>query len=152
MIHLDETAVLDLLDKAVAERGEEYRYVQPLVNAEIITYDVYGNLKIDTYQEFRCVYVEHSTGECRPSCLVGMVLYLAGVPLEHLDVGVNTTSTNLLNELTGLGVLTVTTEVYEIFLHAQIRQDSGDPWSVIAAGERNLTWMRLSHLLPRWMN
>lgn len=137
MIHLDGAAVLDLLDKAAAERGEEYKYVQPLVDIEEMASDIYGNLQVKTHKVKRCVYVDSSTGERRPSCLVGMALYLAGVPLEQLDVSFNTTSTHLLNQLGNAGALTVSVEVYEILRNAQMQQDSGCSWGVVAAGERN---------------
>jgi hypothetical protein len=137
MINLDETTVLDLLDKAVAERGEEYRYVQPLIDVEIMSFDIYGNFQADMQQIPRCVYVDKSTGERQPSCLVGMALYLAGVPLEQLDVRGDITSTNLLKQLSEAGVVTATNSVYEIFRRAQGRQDQGESWRKIAVGERN---------------
>lgn len=127
MIYIDEPRLLELLDKAVAERGESYKYEQVHIPAPGL-----GTVMIS-----RCMYVDKTTGYSRPSCLVGMVLYLAGVALEMLDVAPSVVANDLLTELHyNSGMLTVDTAVREHLIYAQDAQDRGTSWGTIAADVR----------------
>lgn len=59
MITIDRSTALSLLEQAVAERGPDY---------------VYPNVG-------HCTYTDNG----KPSCGVGLALYIAGVPLHRLE-------------------------------------------------------------------
>jgi hypothetical protein len=126
MIYIDEVRFFELLDKAVAERGSEYTYERVCGEPE--------NASLHFGQGF-CMYVDMSTGEKRPSCLVGMMLYLAGVPLETLHRDNYVPVDTLINYLSGREELIRLFPHYLIrnyFSDAQVRQDHGDTWGSIA--------------------
>lgn len=110
MINIDEQWVFDMLDKAIAERGENYAY------------------PTFAYGPVECLYVDHSTGERQPSCLVGLMLYMAGVPLEVLESYEGWVAEMMINVLPGVSC---TPYAKSLLGYAQGRQDIGMPWGDI---------------------
>lgn len=112
---IDEQRALDLLAKAVTERGEDY---------------VYERVNRDALHAGQCLYGEHG----QPSCMVGMALYLHGLPgraLDHLAGA----AADLYHDLDFL-----TPEASQVFERAQQHQDNGKSWGEayeVAARYRN---------------
>lgn len=123
MIELDLPIVMEYLDKAVAERGADFTYVRIPVPSSC-------GVAISS----RCLYVDASSGERRPSCIIGMAFYLAGVPLERLAALERNGPAGLLRLLADQGVVTWTGTGHEQVAAgsalgtAQISQDAGDTW------------------------
>lgn len=113
VIFIDKTTCMELLDKAVAERGEEYIYASPVKSL---------------FGEPKCVYVDTSTGERRPSCLVALVLYMAGVPLSKLEIYENVPARTMLKGLSDQNVIKSTPVVREALNKSQREQDMGSTW------------------------
>lgn len=120
MIHIDEDKFFELLDKAVAERGTEYVYEKAC--------------ETPSDGQSLCMYVDTRTGEMRPSCLVGLMLHLAGVSLETLHQNNYAPSNALLRYLGKREGLTLSPYdlVRDLFSYVQGRQDYGDTWGSIA--------------------
>jgi hypothetical protein len=125
MIYIDEIKFFELLDKAIAERGPEYIYEQACVESE--------DGILGSGQGF-CLYVDVSMGEMRPSCLVGLMLHLAGVPLDKLHQNNYAPSNGLLSWLERRGYITLSPHdlIHDYFAEVQSRQDHGETWGSIA--------------------
>jgi hypothetical protein len=92
---------VELLDRAVAEKGEDYIYPRSAGEAE-------------------CLYVEDG----QPSCIVGHVLFWKGLTLERIE-SIEGMSAFALNDYDWLDL----DEKAEALLwKTQSRQDSGVPW------------------------
>lgn len=108
-IEIDAAYAMELLDKAVNEKGWEH-----------VDQNAGG-------KGCRNVEWNEEGTERRPSCIVGHALYYAGVTLEALascDGAVQST-------VAGLGQhmdIEVTTNAMVIFHTAQYAQDSGESW------------------------
>lgn len=109
---IDAQRALDLLEKAVAERGEEY---------------VYQPVWFPGRSELSCVYVDQDE---QPSCIVGMALTLHGIPAETL-ARVNDFAADC------LPTEWVTTEAAYILRHAQRLQDRGLAWGAAVRNARS---------------
>jgi len=109
-ILLTNEVVSDLLDEALALRGE--RYVYPREDG------------------LTCTYVRDG----KPSCLVGVVLSLAGLPLDELvkadkaAYGTSEQADKLLVDLDLRGKIRMTHDVMRALSHAQMMQDGGETW------------------------
>lgn len=120
MINLDPETVLDLLDKAVADRGADYVY------QHIPTRSARGLVRPE------CLYVDNSTGEQRASCIVGDVLHRAGIGLDMLAEYEGSQPERLLSRMVLGNHITVRPEHREQLSMglgtAQLAQDHGLPW------------------------
>lgn len=106
MIKLDKATTKRLLDEAVAARGEDYVYEQPIADWCVYTYDG------------------------KPSCIVGHVLDAAGIPLEELERGDAGYwgAGRLVENLENKGLLETDYGTRQALIGAQWRQDDGDTW------------------------
>lgn len=98
-----------LLEEAVAEKGTDYVYADPWGNSP--TGD--GGMP--------CYYVHDD----QPGCIVGHVLYKAGVPLDALFEVEHSPADQA---VAGLDGLDVETWVYSLLRNVQRQQDMGVPW------------------------
>jgi hypothetical protein len=67
LMSTEAAKAIEMLEAAVAVRGADFNYRQH--------FDIIGN---------DCKYVHNVDGELVPGCIIGMMLHLAGVPLEDL--------------------------------------------------------------------
>lgn len=110
-IVLNKAQVLSITGDLLTEFGEDYVY-QP------------------QGEEQRCDYVR---GE-EPSCIVGQILYRAGVPLGRLreadaaTYGAGVPADNLIMSLIDEGVLSSDVGVIPFLAAVQREQDAGEPW------------------------
>jgi hypothetical protein len=114
---IDALRAVELLEKAVAERGEEWVYQRvhdPL-------YDFCG--------DGVCLYVN----EGQPSCLVGMALVLHGVPVQRLEE-INRVGAGALHDHFAE---VVAASAAEVFREAQTAQDSGATWGDALSAARS---------------
>jgi hypothetical protein len=112
---LDERTTVRLLDEALAKRGEDFVYDRVS----------YGD---------QCVYVYDG----QPACLVGEVLFLAGVPVEWMEYNNSGNADDILGKLESQRGVQVPQAVKDALRSAQSQQDKGQPWdkSVKAARSR----------------
>lgn len=110
-----------LMEQAVESKGRGYIYEQP-----VISFDDDGNRVIIPAEEYdegehvqTCLYVNNGA----PSCLVGHVLHMAGVPLGALEEFEDSSASTVTRALT-----TTTERVVEALLQAQEAQDHGVSW------------------------
>lgn len=104
MIEIDKERAITLVTEVVTERGEDYCYTG------------------------KCRYVRF--GE--PSCLIGVALHKAGVPVEtlaHFDTCIDSSITHLEREgELRLHNITLTPGAVTVFEKAQQLQDDGHPY------------------------
>ena len=121
MIELTFDRALELAKQAVEERGEDYVYSPPK--------DDEGN-EIDS-----CVYVHNGA----PSCLVGEVMFRAGVPLEAMLLHNESNVNGLVMELDA--IVQVDTRTEFILSGMQGEQDNGTPWGrSVSRAVESLKW------------
>ena len=105
---LDATLAEQLLEKAIAERGEDH-------TAE-------------------CVYVNEDAPELQPMCIVGVGLYALGWSIEELlDFGCDGTDALFLK-----GILKGSPEARAMLTAAQEEQDNGGDWGYALQCAREL--------------
>lgn len=113
---IDTPRALELLRKAVADKGEEYVY--PHANSG-------------------CVNVEYDDDieEYYPSCIVGHALYHAGIdPAVIAEAGADEAS---VEELSYYGIAEFSEDAENVMSMAQLLQDRGFLWGVaLKAAER----------------
>lgn len=139
MIKLTEALVLDLLDEAVAEKGEDHLYSNPDDPGSCVY--VHGVETIETYDEYEELIDREfvPTDNLTPGCIVGNVLHRAGVPLEtFLELGINhdTVAAVALYNLSRHGVVEYSDRIEQILSSAQSRQDGNAPWGKAVADTR----------------
>lgn len=117
-LNLTYTDALRYLEKAVAEKGEDYVY--------------------PSYQE-GCEYFEsvYGSNTGQPSCIVGHVLSYNGVTREDLGGGLNSSGVLTLNSQHPNGVLDVDDATEDLLVFAQRFQDNGMPWGQAVAEAQN---------------
>jgi hypothetical protein len=98
-----------LLERAVEEKGKDFRYTQPK--------DEWGNAV--------CVYFDPDTKA--PSCLVGHVLQYAGVTAYELESSLANFSTDV-DDLYRHDILKADGETLMLLTIAQSEQDMGQTW------------------------
>lgn len=108
MKSLDGATALELLHRAVEEKGADY--IDPLAEEIAST----------------CLYVTESEDGYRPGCIVGHVFAYAGVPLDALDFEGDVWEAS--DHLWDLGVLSVTEEAQYVLAAAQSCQDRRGDW------------------------
>lgn len=120
-LELTYTDALRLLEKAVADKGEDYVY---------------------PHYNDGCAYFEEAFRENagQPSCIVGHVLSYGGITEEDLN-GANMTGVrSLTGENSRCHVLDVDDETRELLRAAQAFQDAGMPWGHAVAEAQNPGW------------
>lgn len=126
MIEITEALVLDLLNEAVAEKGEDHVYENPDAPG-MCTY-VHGYQTVAGPEgESETVQVEPLT----PGCIVGNVLHRAGIPLElfqQLEINDDTPADAALRHLADQGFLTYTGRAQSVLAVAQSHQDKYASW------------------------
>jgi hypothetical protein len=114
MIELTTSGVIEALEAQVELEGVDYAYPRA---------------------DRKCTYVH----EGEPDCIVGRVLFEAGVSIERLreaDSGGGLSAGSLLSALKAEGVLTFEYHVSLALETAQQHQDSGTPWSIAVDGAK----------------
>jgi hypothetical protein len=119
LIIIDREYCIELLDKAVAERGEDYIYTPIKVES---------HFNGGTYHGEFCLYVDTRTGESRPSCIAGMVLYLAGLPIDYFKQHEGVPISKVLWYLSRADAVSTSISVREALQAAQDAQDGGRTW------------------------
>lgn len=120
---IDAARAVELLEKAVAERGEQYVYAK-VFDASAPEWSVPHG--------YVCVYVDPADGQ--PSCMVGLALSLAGVTTEELLNVNDTSAASLPGERLSVEVSPAAATVFE---NAQQMQDMGATWgNALAAARR----------------
>lgn len=107
MIELTLARTKELLAEAVAEKGEDFVYV-----------DEFGQ-QADESGYVRCHYVHGD----QPGCIVGNVLHRAGVPLDELGAYEAQNAGDLFQ-----GLFVAEGEAVRLLNAVQSRQDLGVPW------------------------
>jgi len=112
--------VIEALKEAVAEKGEEYVYVNK-----------YGQSALDDDGYPSGISCHYLDLDSNPSCIVGNVLYRLGVPFNEMyDNGED--SSALVKRLHQEGVISaVQLGVLPILYTAQGMQDMGATWGVV---------------------
>lgn len=98
-----------LLERAVEEKGKDFRYTQPK----------------DEWGHGVCVYFDPDTKA--PSCLVGHVLSYVGVTADIVESSLTNFSTDV-DDLYEKGVLKADGETLMLLTLAQSEQDEGNTW------------------------
>lgn len=119
MIHLTVPGVLGHMREAVAAQGADHVYQPPDPD------DDWTRL---------CRYVWHGC----PSCLIGVVLHLAGVPLVEMERWDPCPVESLLARLARDGVVSYDVHVREVLVVAQEAQDVGCTWGMALADTERL--------------
>lgn len=127
MLYLDFEKAQQLVNEAIAEKGEDYVYEKEGNSCHY----VHGITKAwDSLQEdYVSAFDDATTG-----CLVGHALKLGGVPLEAMGAGHRNDSdaNNLLSKLEQTGFITVVDKVRWYLNNLQQSQDLGTPWGKAA--------------------
>lgn len=122
MLHIDKDKALELLKAAVELKGEDYVYKK--VNGSCMYVDIpwVWDDEVEHY-----VYVPE---EATHSCLIGVALHLAGIPLAAFtDLFVNEEDASAaLYALQEEGLVEFDEIVSRIFMKAQGFQDQGLTW------------------------
>lgn len=111
MITLTFEKTKQLLREAVAEKGEDYVYKNPSTQ----------------YSHAACEYTHTVEGKTTPGCLVGNVLYRAGVPLKELTLREGS-AYNLFPTLEQDRIISFDEKASWLLKEAQRRQDNGWTW------------------------
>lgn len=124
MLHLDLDKARELVSLAIAEKGEDYVYVNERGVSGGACYNVHTD----------------PDGNLTPGCLVGHALYLGGIPLASMG-GLRMTSAagSLLGDLRDEGLLSRSPAAVEWLLDVQLAQDDGKTWGeAVAIADENL--------------
>lgn len=127
MLYLDFEKAQQLVNEAIAEKGEDFIYQKEGSSCHY----VHGVTKAwDSYKEdYVSTFDDATTG-----CLVGHALKLGGVPLEAMGTGYrnDADSDSLLNKLGLTGFVTTLEKAKWYFSNLQQSQDLGVPWGMAA--------------------
>ena len=111
----------DLVDKAIALRGEEFVYYRGRkADCMYVHHD-------EVWNEVREDYEPAENG-AQPGCLVGLALNLHGVPLEVMEDHEGNDATALLDALENDNVVPHDSEAARFLYLAQVAQDRGESW------------------------
>jgi len=110
-MYLTYQSALDALEKAVADRGEEYVYPRQ-----------------GTSYNSSCLYWHKD--EQAPGCLVGLVLHQLGVSAEVLESFGPASIKMLATSLPYLGGVEMSPAAIGLMAAVQRYQDRGEPWGV----------------------
>lgn len=138
-IELTEALVLDLLDEAVAEKGEDHLYENP-DEPGACTY-VHGYDAVETRDEYGDLVEREfvQADDLTPGCIVGDVLHRAGVPLElfqELNINYDTQSSVAMRILAKHGAISYSGKVEGILSFVQGLQDDFVPWGQAVASAK----------------
>lgn len=112
-LELSYTDALRYLEKAVAEKGEDYQYA-----------DFRGGLTTS------CVYFRGD----QPSCIVGHVLYYNGMTRNELNRDIRDFNRSSVQTLSNQGFIAVDNDTRHLLQRAQNLQDNGVPWGQAVEG------------------
>lgn len=122
-IVLDITKAQFLVDQAIKQRGEDFKYEK---NGDSCQY-VHA---IETYSE-ETYSTDYDYENGKPGCLVGLALIKAGVPLEEFRYCNEEDSNSAINHLRRGGYIKESTEEARRYLFSiQTSQDNGHSWGV----------------------
>ena len=111
----------ELVDKAIALRGEDYEYQRGhKSDCMYVHHD-------EVWDDVREDYVPVANGK-QPGCLVGMALNLHGVPLEAMQEMEGDDANALIEYLKDKGILEYEDRAAEYLYYNQVAQDRGETW------------------------
>jgi hypothetical protein len=129
MIELTEENVLDALEKAVEEKGEDFIYVNNEGHS--------SRNKFGETAAIMCHYVHYDDGTPIAGCIAGNVLNRLGVSLDALsDYETQPIKTVLIN-LTDAEEVTFDSKVSLLLSNAQCAQDGGQTWGDALKAAKN---------------
>jgi len=111
----------ELVDKAIALRGEDYEYQRGhKSDCMYVHHD-------EVWDDVREDYVPVANGK-QPGCLVGLALNLHGVPLEAMQEMEGDDANALIEYLKDKGILEYEDRAAEYLYYNQVAQDRGETW------------------------
>jgi hypothetical protein len=123
MLYLDFEKAQQLVNEAIAEKGENYVYEKEGNSCHY----VHGVTRAwdSCKEDYVSAFDDATTG-----CLVGHALKLGGVPLEVMGKGMHNDSDaqSLLKKLESTGFITAMDKVRWYLTNLQQSQDLGTPW------------------------
>ena len=145
-IKIDFARAQELVNLAIAQRGEDYLYNNP--HRDSYYSDEYNPREYAdpaTPENFSggpaCLYVHKKrTGELEAGCLVGLALNIAGVPLEEFDQHNHDGASEWIYQSK---TVEATEKAQSFLLEVQQRQDQGLSWGA-ARDASDRTYMHLS--------
>jgi hypothetical protein len=115
--HLDLETVIRLADEAIAEKGEDFIYV-----------DEDGRTPGLNFPAVNCQYIHDKEGDKTPGCIAGHIMVAFGIDPDDIIPHENDDSNNLLWQLDQRGLIDYTREADEYLYLLQCRQDNGKTW------------------------
>jgi hypothetical protein len=122
-IVLDLTKAQFLVDQAIKQRGEDFKYEKNGGSCQYVH-------AIKTYNE-DTYSAEYDYENGKPGCLVGLALIKAGVPLSEFQWCNDEDSNSAINHLRREGYIKESSEEARHYLYnIQTSQDNGHAWGV----------------------